>query len=232
MADVPELGTVQDSLIEKVLEGLKLKGSDRMLRYAADQFVARHREEAQSEDGGTVILQLSHPEVIKAVADYHRRKIELNAEARRLKLAEQRLEMARLAVFHAVDTHEDVDPEAEVRLDLHRLRVLEKDERAEREVYQYARLLVEQGSDSAVQAALEREFPEELKVHLAEEPGLEEFLVDLAEFVTDAGDKGKTMARAICHDRQIARRALGNEELPKPIRYLAQLAVKFGSSDS
>lgn len=60
--------------------------------------------------------------------------------------------------------------------------------------------------------------------------GIQDFANDLTEFINTNGEQGRQMVTRVCEDHEFARRVRNNEEMPKPLRFLAQVVVEASTN--
>ena len=119
---------------------------------------------------------------------------------------------------------EDIDPNAEWRLDIHRLLILKKDpneagEETLHNAFEFAKEMANGTAAAALEAIRDGELPDDLEA-------AEEFLRDLADFLLETGPKGHGLAAQVCDDLKTASEVAEDEDMPKPLNFLALMALK------
>lgn len=61
--------------------------------------------------------------------------------------------------------------------------------------------------------------------------GIRDFAVDLQTLISKAGQDGREAVTRICDDREYANEVLQDDQMPRPLRFLAQIVIETSSND-
>jgi len=224
---------VDDPILVNAIAGIDQ--TDRINFYAVREYVEQYQKEMkESIEDEDVILQVQHQEVIAAAVKCHRLLIELLAEKRRVKLIEEKYNVAKQQLVQGINEFEDVDPDIEWKLDLNRLLVL----RRKMSRVEFASILLKFCQDlcgnedgTVLKSVEDKKLPGEIQELVDKKPEIMEFISDFVEFLLKNGEKGRALVMGICRNTALAKKVSQDEELPKPARFLAVLSMTASKED-
>lgn len=205
----------------RVLKKFNMK--DPATRYA----VKRWRDDVAAARAASGALEVVHafaaPEVVEAAVAFFRADIAENEAIYRAQVAERARIAALMGVETAMGEHDGyfVDREKGERVAPEQLAVVRFDKTEQlsalRGVVEASVKLAQSNGDGADERPV---FPSALG------EGIREFADDLGEFIRVNGDEGRNCVLRLCDDRDFAARAAVDENLPKPLRFLAQTVLQ------
>lgn len=157
------------------------------------------------------------PEVLDALVARFVADLEDNRAMYTARIARNRLKNAQQAAEAAIEEREGylIDTEAGDRLVAELGAVVRRDPRARAGV---AREVV--ATCPALATGEEAAFPAHDGLNC------DEFEADFRAFLRDNGNRGEELAARVCDDVELAKTVAGDEQAPKPLRFLASLVVQ------
>ena len=241
MTVVPIQNNGQDDLDEierAVATGLDF--NERFVRKAFEKFRDRRREAlAEPVDEESVLGPITSEAIKEAVITAWIEDVRHGAAKMVLAVREAALDASARQMKLAILEHEDVDPENPPRLDIHRFLLVKPREEEDSEedspelIERYRKLLAFVGAlakgvaPEVLEGLKEGQVPDQF----ANEDGTEVFLSDLAEFLVDAGEDRFEVLNAILEDADVALKVVEDDDVPKPLRYVAFVTVKVRNAE-
>jgi hypothetical protein len=213
---------VWDRVVARVIEPFDL--NDVGQRWAVEQWRKHAEAERDGEPLGKIVHEFVSEEVLKAAVAFFQADIKKNVAIFKAKLAKNQRYEALVQVRSALGAHDGVFPEEEESIDIERLAVIRNgpdEKQAEhRKLVEVSRALAEaEGDHEAVIAGAQLPGP------LRENEGVKAFLSDLVEFLGANGERGRDLISRVCVDEKIASRVKDDDDMPKPVRFLAGIAL-------
>ena len=219
--------TKMDLVAQMVAEKLNL--DDKLIASAFKEWSQIHRAALDNEIPEEKVLhQIESDEVKSALVKVHIAKIESGAAKQRLKIAEQREDLAEKSVLLAIIEHEDVDSNQDWRVDIHRSLLLEPTSQAK----DFAKLVefcvnTAKLSEDALKTLRDDGMPSEMQENISPDGvDVTDFISDLAGFIIEAGNKGRELIALIGTDLEAAEKGVADDQMPKPVRFLAKIAAE------
>lgn len=193
----------------------------------ANYGVSRWREHVEKargvEDAGEVSHSFTSPKVLDAVVDFFKADIAENVAIFQVKLARNnrlmKLMNLRVALGEAQGVFVDEEDGEHVVPEL--LAVLRVTKSAKTKMLQQ---VVEASMTLAHNNGDENAEQPSWPVGLGD--GIQDFANDLTEFISANGDEGREVVTRVCQDTGFAKKVCNDEDMPKPIRFLAQVVVE------
>ena len=211
-----------DRLVARVIEPFDL--NDVGHRWAVDQWRKHAEAERDGEPLGKIVHEFASDEVLAAAVGFFHADIEENIAIFKAKVAKNRRYEALVQVRSALGVHEGFFPDEDEAIDVERLAVIrngrDEEQAKHRKLVEVSRALAEaEGDPEAVITGAQ------LPGALRENEGIKAFLSDLVEFIGANGERGRDLVSRVCADEAEASRVKGDEDMPKPLRFLAGIAV-------
>jgi hypothetical protein len=220
--------SLQEQIDEQILEGLDL--DDRMIQHAVHKYVEKKTQSLEEEIPEEEILhRIQTDEVISAIVQCRRAIIFAEADQRRLKISKGRAKLAQNQVVQAIGEFEDIDPDINWSLDINHLVLVKPDEEEEEEekvwprVISFSRAMASGETSIPLASIRDGEMPDE---DLKKISGISDFFSDLADLLLETEQKGHDLVIQICDDPATATKIAQDENMPKPLRFLAGLVAK------
>ena len=187
---------------------------------------ARHREVP-----GETVCRLQHPQVLESVVDYRVLDACENLAILERKAASVRLTEAEKHVVAQIGTLQGHFLDDDESIDLHHLFIVRKNKAAEitelKNLVQFCSdLSVEKESDK-IEALCNGEIPSAFSGRT----DFHVFLQDFGELLVSEGEQARVLVQRVCADAGVARRVADDDDLPKPLRFLASLTLRTNGRD-
>lgn len=206
------------------------------IRIQAIEYVKEKRRELLESpiDEELILVRFTNDEVITQCNLCEQLLVDIIAKQRLVKSAEARLKLEKQKLQYLIIDQEDINPNDNFEIDFsHRL--AHKPEVDEEEISLAGKIvdasrIMANLNDETVATIQGGEVPEEWNQIVEEQSGLKDLFTDLAEFIQDTGEKGREFLNTVLSDRSIARKVKNDEDVPQPIRFLADQVLKAGSN--
>jgi len=189
--------------------------------------VSRWREHVEkargAEDAGEIAHSFTSTEVIDAAVDFFKSDIAENMAIFKVKLARNdrlmKLMSLRVALGEAQGVFVDEENGEHVIPELLAVIRVTKSAKTKmlRQVVQASLTLASNNGAGEVD-------PPSWPAGLGDD--IQDFANDLTEFINNNGDTGREMVTRVCQDAGFAKKVCTDEDMPKPIRFLAQIVVE------
>lgn len=211
-----------DQVVARVIEPFDL--NDVGQRWAVEQWRKHADAEREGEPLGKIVHEFASDEVLAAAVAFFQSDIEENIAIFKARVAKNRRYEALVKVRSALGVHDGVFPEEEEGIDVERLAVIRngrgEEQAKHRKLVDVSRALAEaEGNPEEVIAGAQLPGP------LRENEGVKAFLSDLVEFIGANGERGRELVSRVCADEKVASQVKGDDDMPKPLRFLAGLAL-------
>ena len=211
-----------EEIEKRVLESFDL--NDVGIRFAVEAWRKSVEKVRDAEDLGEVAHSFSSAEALDAAVAFHQADIGENLAIFKVKTArnERRLALMNIVkalgesqgVFVDEDEGEHIIPELLV---VTRVSKSAKSKMLQQVVEATMTLATNGNGDSE-----DIKWPSSIS---------EDFRNDLEEFLSANGDAGREIITRVCHDAGFAKKVRQDEEMPRPIRFLAQIVVEASSNN-
>jgi hypothetical protein len=207
----------------RVVDGFD--GQD-VAQHSAVELWRKHVEvERDGDPLGEVVHTFASNQVLAAAVAFFQADIEENIAIFRAKVAKNRRYEAYVQVRCALGIHEGVFPDDEMSVVVERLAVI-RDGCQEEQVKNRKLLDLSQALATAEGDPEEVIARAQLPGSLREDSGVKAFLADLVEFITANGERGGDMVDRVCTDEKAANHVVGDESMPKALRFLAAISIE------
>jgi hypothetical protein len=185
------------------------------------------REQVQKtrdmKDEMAVTHSFTTPEVFDALVNFFRSDIAEKEAIFRMKIAENNRLSALMNLRVMLGVHEGIFIEEEEGeyiapecFAIIRNGKKERTKQLQKVIEASKRFAQSSGEDGAIQPS----FPTSLG------EGIQDFASDLTEFINTNGDQGREVVVRICDDHDFAKKVINDDEMPRPLRFLADLVVE------
>lgn len=209
-----------DDLEARVLEPFDL--TDVGVKYAVDRWRVELEKRRELQEMGKVTHAFSSPKVIDAVVNFFRADIAENQAIYKAKVARSKRVLAFMNIevalgecdgfFADEDDGEHVVPE---RLAVLRVSKAARQKNLHRVVQASMQLARSNGDDEADEPS----FPSVLG-------DIQEYAADLKDFIDGNGNEGREIIVRVCEDRGFAQKVSKDDDMPRCLRFLAQIVVE------
>ena len=195
----------------------------------ANYGVSRWREHVEKargvEDAGEVAYPFTSPKVLDAVVEFFKADIAENIAIYQVKLARNdrlmKLMNLRVALGEAQGVFVDEEDGEHVVPELLAVVRVTKAKMLQQVVQASLTLAHNNGDENAEQPS----WPAGLG------DGIQDFANDLSEFIATNGEEGREIVTRVCEDINFAKKVCNDEELPRCIRFLAQVVVEANTNN-
>jgi hypothetical protein len=217
-----------DRLVARVIE--PFDQNDVCQRWAVEQWRKHAEAEREGEPLGNVVHKFASDEVLAAAIAFFQSDIEENIAIFKARVAKNRRYEALVKVRSALGLHDGVFPNEDESIDVERLAVIrngrDEEQVKHRKLVEVSRALAEaEGDPEEVLAGAQLPGP------LRENEGVKAFLSDLVEFIGANGERGRDLVSRVCADEKVASRVKGDDDMPKPLRFLAGIAIDLNRNE-
>ena len=200
-------------------------------RKAYELDVARHRKNIRGKSKYFLVERISLPEVLQAVVDCRVADICDDLAILKRKVAALRLEEAQKRVLVVLGASQGCFLKDDESVDVHRLQVVRKNKAGEvgelKSLLGFCKDVSSGKAPVPVEALCNGEVPKEF----ASRADFKAFLSDLGELLVNGGSKAGQLVARVCEEVALAREIRDDEDAPKPLRFLASVALKIQDLD-
>jgi len=234
--DQRKVDTLQDSdtgvetqVIKRALEGFDRK--DKAISNAIKGFMSAHERAIREEEKREVIKRIESEEALDAVVRLRRAEIEMRAADLRLKLTQKKFAIAvedlklKLEEFEGIE-EDEYDWNIEKLLLVRKTK--EREEAAFLSIFEFAKSMADGTSEVSLKSIRKGNLPDHLNQAINEiKIDIKEFFRDLADFLLETKMEGQRKVMRICIDSDMAREVASDKDEAKPLRFLANIILKY-----
>ncbi len=218
--------------VDRQVEELFFRIHDRenpLHRKAFEQHVKLHKRARRGKLKGAVVERISEPQVLKSIVKHRVLDACENLAILEREAAGARLEESRRHVITQLGLRTGYFLGDGESIDIYRLLVVKKDKAEEvtelKSLVTFCKGLGDAESDVPVEALCNGAVPAEFEGR----PDFKAFLSDLGQLFVNEGDAARQLVARVCDEESFARKVADDDELPKPLRYLASIALQVSS---
>lgn len=199
-------------------------------RKAFDLHVEAHRRALRAKRRGNRVCAIESPSAVKSVIEHRILDICDNLAILERKAALARLEESEKHVIAELGIHQACFLGDDESIDVHRLEVVKKDKAEEvgelKSLVQFCQKLSSDEASVPLESVCNgAALPAELQAR----SDFKAFLSDLGLFLVNEGDNGRKLIQRVCAEHAFAQRVLGDDDQPRPVRFLASISLKVQS---
>lgn len=218
--------------VDRQVEELFFRIHDRenpLHRKAFEQHVQLHKRGRCGKLKAKVIERISEPLVLKSIVKHRVLDACENLAILEREAAGARLEESRRHVITQLGLRTGYFLGDGESIDIYRLLVVKKDKAEEvtelKSLVTFCKGLGDAETDVPVEALCNGAVPAEFEGR----PDFKAFLSDLGLLFVNEGDAARQLVARVCDEESFARKVVDDDELPKPLRYLASISLQVRS---
>ena len=218
--------------VDRQVEELFFRIHDRenpLHRKAFEQHVQLHKRARRGKLKAKVVERISEPQVLKSIVKHRVLDVCEDLAILEREAAGARLEESRRHVITQLGLRTGYFLGDGESIDIYRLLVVKKDKAEEvtelKSLVTFCKGLGDAETDVPVEALCNGSVPAEFEGR----PDFKAFLSDLGLLFVNEGDAARQLVARVCDEESFARKAVDDDELPKPLRYLASISLQVRS---